>query len=166
MSLGIAAFVVVVDQVSKLIVRSRIMPWESVPARDGVFRLTHVQNSGSAFGLFSSQTALLAVVSLIAIFGLVMALRYQPLRNFWASLALGLLLGGSIGNLIDRIRLGYVTDFIDIGVPNGWRFYTFNAADSAITAGAILMAVVLLFMGQRQSPAGSEKAPPDTSTGK
>jgi len=132
---------------SKLWVRSNINPWESVPA-EGVFRLTQVQNTGSAFGLFPSQTIMLTIISIIAIFGLFLALRYQLLRNVRASLSLGLLLGGSLGNLADRVRLGYVTDFIDIGLKDGWRFYTFNVADSAITVGAIVMSVALLRMGK------------------
>jgi len=122
--------------------------------------LSHVQNTGSAFGLFPSQTILLSVVSVVAIVGLVLALRYQPLRNGWTSLALGLLLGGSTGNLVDRLRLGYVTDFIDVGLVGGWRFYTFNVADSAITVGSILMAIILL----RSSAGKPESMPGDGTT--
>ncbi|MDP2659768.1 MAG: signal peptidase II [Dehalococcoidia bacterium] len=158
LSLGLAAFVILADQITKLLVRSRIAAWASVP-EEGAFRLTHVQNSGSAFGLFPSQTVILAIASLVAIVGLVMALRYQPLRNGWANAALGLLLGGSIGNLVDRLRLGYVTDFIDIGQPHGWRFYTFNIADSAITVGSILMAITILLLGRH---ATQEATPPET----
>jgi signal peptidase II len=151
-SLGLAAIIAIVDQVTKLWIRSHIMPWQSVPA-EGVFRLTRVQNTGAAFGLFTSQTATLIVVSLVAVLGLVLALRYQPLRSVWTNVALGLLLGGSVGNMIDRLRLGYVTDFIDIGFKHGWRFYIFNVADSAITVGSILLVFSLIGMGKDGSTA-------------
>ena len=155
-ALGMAAFVILADQLSKLWVRSNINPWESVPA-EGVFRLTQVQNTGSAFGLFPSQTVMLTIISIIAILGLFLALRYRLLRNAWASLSLGLLLGGSLGNLADRVRLGYVTDFIDIGLKDGWRFYTFNVADSAITVGAIVMAVAVLRMDKASTRRGATR---------
>lgn len=159
LSLGLVAFVVAADQLTKYLVTSRIEPWTSVPDV-GVFRLTHIWNTGSAFGLFQSQTIVLSVISALAIIGLFMALRYQPLRNTWASMSMGLLLGGSIGNLIDRIRLGYVTDFIDVGFPHGWRFYIFNVADSAVTVGAILMAIVLLRMSSKASVQSASPATP------
>ncbi|MDO8473423.1 MAG: signal peptidase II [Dehalococcoidia bacterium] len=165
LSLGLVAFVLITDQLTKFLVRSRVEPWISVP-EEGVFRITHVWNTGSAFGLFPSLTIILSVVSAVAIIGLFMALRYQPLRNTWASIALGLLLGGSMGNLVDRLRLGYVTDFIDVGFPHGWRFYIFNVADSAITVGAILMAIVLLRMGNNPAPEStSASTPPSASSG-
>ncbi|MBI2957971.1 MAG: signal peptidase II [Chloroflexi bacterium] len=164
LSLGIASFILLADQITKFLVRISLATWESVPA-EGVFRLTHVQNTGSAFGLFPSQTVILSILGVIAIAGLVFALRYHPMRNPWASVALGLLLGGSIGNLVDRIRLGYVTDFVDVGFPQGWRFYTFNVADSAITVGSILVGLVLLRMGggpAQGKPAPEEKAGPSS----
>lgn len=164
LALGLVAFVVAADQLTKYLVTSRIQPWTSVPDT-GVFRLTHIWNTGSAFGLFQSQTIVLSVISALAIIGLFMALRYQPLRNTWACLSLGLLLGGSIGNLVDRVRLGYVTDFIDIGFPHGWRFYVFNVADSAVTVGAILMAIVLLRMGSKSSAQSASPVTPPPAAG-
>jgi len=147
-SLSLVAVVVLLDQLSKLWVRTHLLPWESLPA-EGFFRITYVYNTGSAFGLFANQTILLTIVSIVAICALLLFIRYQPLRSAWGSLAVGLLLGGSIGNLIDRISLGHVTDFIDIGLVNGYRFFTFNVADSAITVGAVLLAFVLLTMSKR-----------------
>lgn len=158
-SLITAAAILTADQLSKLWVRAHIPLWHSVPA-EGWLRLTHVQNTGSAFGLFSSQTVVLTIFSMLAIVGLILALRYQPLRTGWASLTLGMLLGGSTGNLIDRIRQGYVTDFLDVGLVSGWRFYTFNVADSAITVGSIAIALILLRSGKQAQQKAQPSPPP------
>ncbi len=147
-SLGLAVFLIVLDQVTKALVRSALSPgmsmWEL-----GIVRLTYVANSGAAFGLFTNQTIILTVISLIAAGMMVVFLRHPPLRNRPGGTAIGLLLGGCIGNLIDRIRIGYVTDFIDFGPKHGYHFYTFNAADSAITIGIIVLAIALLRMGSQ-----------------
>lgn len=150
LSLGISALIVGADQASKYWIRSNLLPGESLPP-EGFFRLTHVQNTGSAFGLFASQTFLITIVSIVAIVALFIFLRYQALRNIRVGLTIGLLLGGSVGNLIDRIRLGYVTDFIDIGLQDGFRFYVFNIADSAITVGSIALALFLILSSRKSA---------------
>ncbi|MEW6033945.1 MAG: signal peptidase II [Chloroflexota bacterium] len=150
-SLGIAALVVAADQASKLWIRSHLSPSESLPP-EGFFRLTYIQNTGSAFGLFANQTLLLTIIGIVAVAALLTFIRHQPLRNIWGSLAVSLLLGGSAGNLLDRLRLGYVTDFIDIGLENGFRFFVFNVADSAITVGTFLLAFTLLRLGRQAPP--------------
>ncbi|MBI2854326.1 MAG: signal peptidase II [Chloroflexi bacterium] len=157
-SLALAALIVLADQLSKYWIRANLHPWESMP-ENGFFRLTHVLNTGSAFGLFANQTAILTIISVVAVGALLFFLRHRPLRSGWGSAAIGLLLGGSIGNLIDRARLGYVTDFIDIGPEHGFRFYTFNVADSAITVGVIVLAIAVLLMERQQS-----RQTPPTST--
>jgi signal peptidase II len=149
--MGISALIVLADQVSKYWVLTHLLPGESLP-RQGLLRLTHIQNTGSAFGLFANQTFLLTVVTAVAVLALFIFLRYQPWRNLRTSLATGLLLGGSIGNLIDRIRLGHVTDFIDIGFLHGPRFYAFNVADAAITVGAITLALFLILSSRKSNP--------------
>ncbi|MBI2856996.1 MAG: signal peptidase II [Chloroflexi bacterium] len=151
--LGIAALILVVDQLTKLWVRANLLPRESLPDT-GFFRLTNVQNTGSAFGLFANQTLLLTIISVVAVGMLLVLMRYQPLRNVWGGIAMSLLLGGASGNLIDRVRLGYVTDFIDIGLGQGYRFFTFNVADSAITVGALLLALTLYHLGK---PAAAQR---------
>ena len=150
LSFSISALVIGADQASKYWIRSSLDVGESLPP-EGFFRLTHVQNTGAAFGLFTSQTFLLTIVSIMAILALFIFIRYQLLRNAWASQAVGLLLGGSVGNLADRLRLGHVTDFIDVGLQNGFRFYAFNVADSAITVGAIALALILILSGRKSS---------------
>ena len=132
-----ALLVVVADQLSKMWIRSNLDVEQSLP-ETGFFRLTHVQNTGAAFGLFQDQSFILAIVALVGIIVLIvyalLIYRYFPfLDNLLCKSALGLVLGGTVGNLIDRVRLGYVTDFIDVGI---WP--SFNIADSAIVVGIIV----------------------------
>ncbi|MAH39632.1 MAG: signal peptidase II [Dehalococcoidales bacterium] len=138
-----ALLVVVADQQSKSWIRSILAVGESMP-ETGFLRLAHVQNTGSAFGLFQDQALLLTIVAFIGIaallfFGLFGHRRFPSLVTIPAKLALGLILGGTVGNLIDRLNYGYVTDFIAIGY---WP--TFNIADSTVVVGAILIAYLLI----------------------
>lgn len=137
-----ALAVVAADQLSKLWIRTNLAPGESIPD-SGFFRLNHIQNSGAAFGLFQDQTFLLTIVGFVGIAIILGAFlfsdRLPPLDNAKSKLALSLILGGTVGNLIDRLSLGYVTDFIDIGI---WP--SFNAADSAVVIGVIALTYLLL----------------------
>jgi len=138
-----ALLVVAADQLSKIWIRSTLATGESLP-ETGLFRLTHIHNTGAAFGLFQDQSFLLTIVAIVGIvvvllLALFFSRRFPFLDNRLGKLALGLVLGGTAGNLIDRLRLGYVTDFIDIGI---WP--AFNLADSAIVVGVILFAYLLL----------------------
>ncbi len=142
-----ALLVVAADQLSKVWIRSNLATGESLP-ETGLFRLTHVHNTGGVFGLFPDQSFPLTVVALIGVVVLLLVAlfiyrRFPFLDNRLGKLALGLILGGTLGNLIDRLRLGYVTDFIDIGV---WP--VFNIADSAITIGVIIFAYSLLSLAR------------------
>ena len=145
-----ALLVVAADQLSKLWIRSNLATGESLP-ETGLFRLTYVHNTGAAFGLFPDQSFLLTIVALIGIvvllfFALFIYRRFPFLDSRLGKLALGLVLGGTVGNLIDRLRFGYVTDFIDIGI---WP--AFNIADSAIVVGVILFAYSLLFLTRAEN---------------
>lgn len=139
----IALLVIAADQLSKLWIRSNLPVGQSLFGA-GLLEITHVRNTGAAFGLFQGQSFLLTIVALVGITGLLACVlviyrRFPLLDNRLGELALGLVLGGATGNLIDRLRFGYVTDFIDVGL---WP--AFNLADSAITLGAILLAYSLL----------------------
>jgi signal peptidase II len=138
-----ALLVAVIDQLSKTWIRSNLDFGESLPLTDWL-SLTYTHNSGSAFGLFPDQAPLLTVVALtgIVFFTLVMlfAHRWMPmLDNKLSRVALGLMLGGNIGNVIDRLRIGYVTDFINFGF---WP--AFNAADSGLVCGSLIIAGILI----------------------
>ena len=144
-----ALLVVVADQLSKMWIRSNLVVGQSLP-ETGFFRLTHVHNTGAAFGLFRDQSFILAIVALVGIILLIvyplLIYRYFPfLDNLLCKSALGLVLGGTVGNLIDRVRLGYVTDFIDVGI---WP--SFNIADSAIVVGIIVFVYSLLRLAQAE----------------
>ncbi len=139
--------VVILDQWSKAWIRANLAPNESIPA-EGFFRLTHVKNSGAIFGLFPNHTEAMIIGASIGIvlllFIALFASRWFPLLNTWvAKIALGLILGGTIGNLIDRVRFGYVTDFIDIGI---WP--TFNLADSSVVVSIIILLSYLLYLAK------------------
>ena len=140
----LTAFIVVaIDQFSKEWVRFHLDVGQSLPAT-GWLRLTHVRNSGAAFGLFQGQSFTLTVVAILGIavllfYTLLIFRRYPFLDNTLGKIALGLILGGTVGNLIDRLVFGYVTDFMDVGF---WP--AFNMADSSIVVGAIIFAYSLL----------------------
>jgi signal peptidase II len=118
---------------------------QSIPS-EGLVRFTYATNTGGAFGLFANQTFLLALAAVVAITVLVLYLRYLPRESTLLNVGLGLDLGGAIGNLIDRVRLGKVTDFIDIGA---WP--VFNLADSAIVVGTFLITYYLLFVAKKRA---------------
>jgi signal peptidase II len=144
--LGLAAVVVVVDQLTKAWLTSFLDPGERQSVIGDLLRIVHSQNSGALFGLFRDQALLFGLVS-IGVVALIVWYHGSSGRNPWLSVALGLLLGGALGNMADRFRLGYVVDWVDAGIGD-LRFYTFNVADSAIS-GAILLLIVLALLPQR-----------------
>jgi signal peptidase II len=143
--IGIAVAVIVVDQLTKAWVRSTLVLGDApTPVIGDLVRIVFGQNTGGIFGLFGQSALFLAAGSLIVI-GLIVGYEWREGSRSWLlTLALGLLLGGAIGNLIDRIAYGYVTDFIDVGIGTA-RFYTFNVADSAISVALFLLIVIAVF---------------------
>lgn len=129
----IAAVILFLDQLSKLLVSRFLSLNESVPVVPGVFHVTLVHNTGAAFGLFKGGVAMCIVTSLIVIAVLVAMLASRACRPWALTVAFSLILGGAAGNLIDRALWGHVVDFIDLRV---WP--VFNVADSAITVGALI----------------------------
>jgi signal peptidase II len=141
---GIALFIILADQLSKIWIRSHL-PTGDVLFDAGVFQIIHVENTGAAFGIFRNHTnALIAVdcIAIVVILYVVLGLRRRlPFTGTMPILtAIGLILGGLIGNMIDRIRIGHVTDFIDFKIWPVW-----NVADAATVVGTIILAVYLLF---------------------
>lgn len=158
--LALAAVIVVVDQATKAWLVSFLDPGERTNVIGDYVRLIHSQNSGALFGLFKDQALLFGVVSL-AVIGLIVWFHASSGRNTLLSLALGLLLGGAIGNMIDRFRLGYVVDWVDAGIGDT-RFYTFNVADSAISV-AILLLLIAAFLPGTDGRAATTGRPADAS---
>ena len=140
---GIAVAVVVVDQLTKAWLVANVQPGGAIEILGDWLRLVHGRNDGGLFGLFGGSAAVLAIASL-GVIGLIIAYHARSKPNVVLSIALGLLLGGAIGNLLDRIRFGYVIDFVDAGIGT-LRFYTFNVADSAISIAILLLILLALF---------------------
>jgi len=136
-TLGIG--VVVVDQLTKAAVTSALAPGQSVPVVGDLVRIVFGQNTGALFGLFKDNALMFGVVS-IAVIAAIVAYHARATPSAYLTITLGLLLGGAIGNMIDRLRLGYVVDFVDAGIGSA-RFYTFNVADSAISLSILLLLI-------------------------
>ena len=147
-SLLVTAFAV--DQVTKGWVRGNVFPGDSIPT-EGLFRITHTFNTGGAFGLLPNQTTLLMLASIVGIGILLLFLRKALIPGIWLRTSLGLQLGGAAGNLVDRITLGKVTDFIDIGA---WP--VFNLADSSIVVGLAILAWFFLRSSKETREAAHE----------
>jgi signal peptidase II len=144
----VVAAVLVVDQLAKATMAATLMLGEPRSVIPGFFDLTRIHNTGTAFGLFNAfdfpfKTAVLVVIGLAALAGLGYYLATLPLEQRLSRLGLAMVLGGAIGNLLDRVRLGYVLDFFDFYWA-GWHFWAFNVADASITVGVALMLLDML----------------------
>ena len=143
----IAAAVIVFDRVVKKLVVSNMVPWETIPVIEDIFHFTYVQNRGAAFSMWQGQWIILIGFPLAAIaVGLILI--YLK-RNKWDKLMLtsvAMICGGGVGNLIDRIMLGYVVDLFDFRV-----FPVFNIADIFICVGCGLMILDVLFFERKNS---------------
>jgi signal peptidase II len=133
----LSALILGADQLTKSWLTSFLAPGESVDVLDDLVRLVHGQNAGGLFGLFQGQALPFALVSVVVV-GLIVGYHARSGRNPYLSITLGLLLGGALGNLLDRLRLGYVVDFVDAGIGSV-RWYTFNVADAAISFAILLL---------------------------
>ena len=137
----VAATVIVFDQLSKLIVENNLTvnhSWAPIPQLAELFKFTHVHNTGAAFGFFDGGGSIFAMIAvfvamIIIYYNYSLPAGFHPLR-----MALGLQLGGAMGNLIDRIRLGHVTDFLDFG-----PWYIFNFADASIVMGVVILGLLM-----------------------
>ncbi len=147
--LGTATLTLIADLVSKTFVINNL-PLNTpqpppLPILEPVLSLTYTTNTGAAFGLFADRGILFILIAFVVVAAIIFYYRYLPEGYGWVRLALGLQLGGALGNLIDRLRLGYVIDFIDL---NFWPLKSwpiFNIADSAIVVGVSLLAILMLF---------------------
>ena len=159
--LAIALSAVAADQLTKHVVASQLQLDDGVHVV-GPLWIRHVRNSGIAFGLFSQATAVVIVLTGIAIAWMLIYFARSGARHPVLPVALGLVIGGSMSNLVDRVRLGYVTDFIDL---RWWP--AFNLADSFIVIGVLVLLVALMLAereprqpgGREQRPRSSGRAP-------
>jgi len=154
--LAAAGLIVVADQVTKLLIRREFGLYDSATVIPNLFSLTRIHNTGAAFGLLDSvdlpfKTGLLAVVSVAALVGLVMFAVSLPELHRLARVGVALVVGGAAGNLIDRVWLGYVVDFVDV-YWGTWHFWAFNVADSAISVGMALIILDQIGVGRHRVP--------------
>lgn len=145
----VAIIVIILDQISKAIIIQTIDLHESIPVIDGFFNLVHIRNRGIAFGLLNSSNHSLgfyiqvpAVIAAVLI--VVLWLRNATANDRRLFFGLALIVGGAIGNLIDRLRYREVIDFLDFHIGS-YAWPSFNLADSAVTVGALYLGVMLLF---------------------
>jgi signal peptidase II len=161
--IGLAATIFVLDQITKAWLVSFLGPGERVQVIGDYVRLVHGQNNGALFGLFRDQALFFAIVS-VGVIGAIIWFHHSSGRNTLLSVALGLLLGGALGNMADRFRIGYVVDFVDVGIGDV-RFYTFNLADSAISLAILLLllsAFVATQPGAKPTHSDGAARPDDT----
>jgi len=159
--LACAGATLALDQVSKALAQSSLLLGQPVPVLGDFVRLTLVHNSGAAFGLFPGRRLPFILISMLAIGVVLYLFARDAYRSPLNRVLLGCILGGAIGNLVDRIRWGSVVDFIDVGAGS-LRWPVFNVADSAVTMGVILLAWNLARSGRKdpdlESPPGSDLA--------
>jgi signal peptidase II len=159
----LAAFVVALDQLTKQwAVRHLDLDVTSVTLIPNVFYLTRTSNTGSAFGLFPAATGMLAAVAFVAaavIAGFVV--KHKGSFGIWIGTAVALPLGGTIGNFLDRVRLGYVIDFLDLRIGT-YHWPVFNAADSSICIGVALLALFFVKHGGAQQSARPDSEEPSS----
>lgn len=162
--LWLSAAVMLSDQITKQLVILNIERFEAVPVLP-VLNFVHLHNRGAAFSMMSQMPPWFFVLLGVAVsVGILVWLRKHPLGERVVAAGLALILGGALGNVIDRVRLGHVTDFIDFHV-GGWHFAAFNIADTAITIGAglLLLDMLLEWLRERKAvrrtgSAGEEQA--------
>jgi signal peptidase II len=152
LTLSIAAGVVILDQVTKALVRAKLPLYETVTVVPGMLNITHATNSGAAFGMlngveFPYKAAVMVLIALIALAAVGMYSVSLPAEQRIARIGLALILGGACGNLIDRAAVGHVLDFVD-AYWRDYHFWAFNVADSAITVGVGLMLLDALGVGR------------------
>lgn len=151
---GGAAFVVALDQLSKAWVVRHLpayTPVDWIPQLASLFSFTFVKNTGVAFGLFPQLGGIFTVFSAVVIAGILIFQHVIAGTDFWLHGALGLVTGGALGNLIDRLTRGYVVDFIDV---NFWPFRqwpVFNVADSAIVVGVTILLLDAFLVPEREA---------------
>jgi signal peptidase II len=144
----VTAAVIVLDHLTKLYIEIWLplnTSWQPWPEYGDIFQFTHVSNTGAAFGLFPTGSNVFMVVAVL-VAGIIIIYNYRlPTGHYLFRIALGMQLGGALGNLVDRIRLGHVTDFLDFGPTP-----VFNLADASIVVGVIILVILMLLESQEE----------------
>lgn len=147
--------VILLDQIAKLLVVATVPLYDSVSIIPNFLDISYVRNTGLAYGLLNDSTmpykrVLTGALAIAALAGIAMYARQMSKDgDRWSQLGLALILSGAVGNILDRIRLGYVIDYVDV-YWRGWHFWAFNVADAAISVGAVFV-FAELFLGKRHA---------------
>lgn len=142
---SIALFVVLADQITKYLVRTKVPLYKSIPVIEGVFNITHIRNKGGAFGILSGASSLFFMIaSFVALLIVVIYLIRVQKTDYCLITSLSLISGGAIGNMIDRVRFGEVIDFLDLFYKN-YHWPAFNIADSSIMIGVFILFIDMIF---------------------
>ena len=147
---GVTLVGLILDMLTKLIVESTMAVKDSIPLLRGVLHITHIENRGAAFGMLSEHRWVFLIISSLTILFLIFFLLRTRSRDPILLISLSMVLSGGIGNMIDRLILGYVVDMIDFCLID---FAVFNVADSFVCVGAALLFVAILFEAKEESPA-------------
>jgi len=153
--IALGVITVVLDQGTKAAVRALLPLYDSVSVIPGFLDFTYVQNTGAAFGLLNSadlpfKPAIMTVVALTALVAISVYAMKTSSQDPLGQIGLALVMGGAVGNLIDRVTTGYVVDFVDAYWGN-WHFWAFNVADAAITVGACLLILDMMLVNRHVS---------------
>jgi signal peptidase II len=157
LSLWLCGAIVAADQLAKALIRASLAPFESRVIIPGLLDFIHVRNAGVAFGILNDspmndqlKAVLTTALAGFALIGIAFYARQVRHHEKLARIGLSMILGGAVGNLIDRLRLGYVLDYVDV-YWQGWHFWAFNIADASITIGAVLVFLDLLLVNRHAS---------------
>jgi len=142
----ISFLILAIDLFTKYLVQKNMQPYQTIPVIDNIFHITYVQNTGAAFSILKGKTLFFTVVSFAVILVIAFVLIKYPIKHKVFGIIMAMILGGALGNLVDRLRLGYVVDFLDFRV---WP--VFNIADCAIVLGVIILAYLITFHPDFQS---------------
>ena len=139
--------IAILDQTAKLFAAGLLPSVKTVSLIENVFHLTYVENTGAGFGVFSGYTWILTALTVLVILAVVIYMTVKRPKNKIFVTALTFMMGGAVGNVVDRIRLGYVIDFFDFRLIN---FPVFNVADCFITVGAVLFVIYVIFLSDKK----------------
>jgi signal peptidase II len=156
----VIALVSASDQLSKLWIRTHLAPGESLNITDRL-SFIHIENTGGVFGLLANQTFLIIIISIAGLLFILLFLRYLSPATKLSIVSISLIMGGAVGNLIDRIRSGSVTDFIHFRLWGDFYWHTFNIADAAIVVGVFVLIYSFYRSGVFRKAYGRDHGPQD-----
>lgn len=145
----VGGLIVIADQFTKTLVRENLPKGVAVPVIGEWLMWQHVDNYGAAFGMFQNGSTVFAIFAVIISIGVLIYVNYVPREKALFLALMGLMLGGALGNLIDRINQGFVTDFILMGIPNVFYWPNYNVADAGIVCGVIAIAIYVIWEDSR-----------------